>query len=105
MQAYKRLYGEERLEIEDLFDSKIDHLVELAYYKIKNVKEATKQYAVEIVKTEYLENKLKVESEKANLFTDNETKANNILEILKKNKVTPMGLKETMIEIAKRETI
>lgn len=101
MQALKSLYGTERLELEDLIDSGINHLVELTYYKIRDTNKSEKQYAVEIVKTEHLENKLNVESEKINLFTDNETKTDYILELLKRNKVTPIGLQDTITEIAK----
>lgn len=101
MNALKSLYGTERLELQDIIETQMKHLVELTYYKIRE----TNQYAVEIVKTEHLGGRLKVESEKMDLFTDNETKTDHILDILKRNKVTPIGLEDTMIEIAKIETI
>ncbi len=97
MCALKSLYGKERLELQDLVETRMNHLIELTYYKIKD----ENQYAVEVVKTEHLGGKEKVESEKVNLFTDNETKIDHILELLKRNKVTPIGLEDTMTEIAK----
>ncbi|MBR6034373.1 MAG: hypothetical protein IKP28_06650 [Clostridia bacterium] len=99
MQAVKSLYGVERLNLEDLVDSKLNNPIELAYYKIKN----KNQYAIEIVKTEHLEKKLNVESQKMNLLTDSETRTNYILEKLKRNKVTPIGLIDTITEIIKQE--
>ncbi len=99
LQAVKSIYGKTKLEFEDLIDAKIDHLIELTYYKIQNEND----YAVEIVKTEHMEEGLKVESEIVDLFTNNENKTNNILELLKKNKVTPIGLRDTLVEIAKKE--
>lgn len=105
MQAVRSLYGQEILQIEDLIETKIDYLVELAYYKINTTYEKTTRYGVEIVKTEHLRNRTKVESKRVNLFTDSETKTNHILEILQKNKVTPIGLKDTIIELIKIEAL
>lgn len=105
MQSFRSLYGQETLEIEDLIESKINHLVELAYYKIDTVDEAKTRYAVEIVKTEHLRNKVRTESKKVNLFTESEIKTNHILEMLKKNKVTPMGLRDTIVELVKTEAL
>ncbi len=103
MQNARSLYGQEILEIGDLVESEIDYLVELAYYKIIQQYKKTNRYAVEVVKTEHLQNMIKVEKETVNLFTDNETKTNHILELLKKNKVTPTGLKDTIVELIKSE--
>ena len=77
------------------------HLVELTYYKIKD----TNQYAVEIVKTEYSEKYTKQESKKINLLTDNEAKVNKALDILARNRVTPIGLEDCLIEIIKMKLI
>lgn len=101
MHAIKSLYGKERLGLEDLIETKMNHIIELTYYKIKDTNENINQYEVEIVKTEHIKDKLKIESEKMCLFTDNETKVNHILDILKRNKVTPIGLQDTLTEIVK----
>lgn len=105
MQALRSLYGQETLQLEDLIETKIDYLVELAYYKINTTYHSTTRYGVEIVKTEHLKNKTKVESKRVNLFTDNEIKTNHILELLQKNKVTPIGLKDTITELIKTEAL
>lgn len=97
MNEHKSLYGKEKLELEDLIESQMKHLVELTYFKIKD----SNQYSIEIVKTETIGGKSKEESEKMNLLTDNEIKTNKILEILMRNKVTPIGLEDTMKEIVK----
>jgi hypothetical protein len=99
LQAVRSVYGKTKFEFEDLIEAKIDHLIELTYYKIRNKND----YAIEVVKTEHVKSGLKVEREKVNLFTNNETKTDNILALLKKNKVTPIGLKDTLIEISKKE--
>lgn len=91
--------------MEDLIESKIDYLVELAYYKINNKYHEATRYSVEIVKTEHLKNGTNVESKQVNLFTSDETKTDYILEQLKKNKVTPIGLKDSIIELIKAEAL
>ena len=98
LQAVRSIYGRTKLELEDLIETKINYLIELTYYKIR----CKDDYAVEVVKTEHLKNGLKIERKKIDLYTSNETKADSILEILKNNKVTPIGLKDTLIEIVKR---
>ena len=100
MQATKSVYGKTKLELEDLIETEINHLVELTYYKIHSKDD----YSVEVVKTEHLQDGIKQESEIIELYTNNETKANDILELLKRNKVTPIGLKDTLIEITKKES-
>lgn len=105
LQATKSLYGQEVLEIEDLVESEIDYLVELSYYKINQSYKTTNRYAVEIVKTEHLVDKIKTERKTVDLFTDDEIKANHILELLKKNKVTPIGLKDIITELIKSEAL
>ena len=97
MNTSKCMYGTKKLGLEDLIETRINHEVELKYYKIK----VKNQYAVEIEKTEQTDNGLITESERMNLLTDNEEITNEILDVLMRNKVTPIGLNDTMIEITK----
>ena len=101
MNAHRSIVGTKKLDLSDLIESHINHLVELSYYKIRD----TNQYSVEIVKKEYLEHGTKTESEKINLLMDNEVKTDKLIEILMRNTVTPIGLKETIIEIVKMKMI
>ena len=55
-------------------------------------------YGVQIIKTEY-RNKIGVEQNKLEHITNNESEINNILEKLKRNEVTPIGLEEVIIEL------
>ena len=103
MQDYRRLYGTEKLGLEDLIETGKSNPIKLDYYKVKEAED--NQYSVEIVKTEYFKNRINKESKKINLYTDSETKTDYVLEILKRNKVTPIGLYDTMIEISKIEKI
>ena len=46
-----------------------------------------------------LENRTKVESKRVNLFTASETKTNHILDILQKNKVTPISVDDVIHDL------
>ena len=77
-------------------------------YKITD-EERTKQknhlvYGVQIIKTEYRD-KIGVEQSKAEHLTNNESEINNMLNILKENEVTPVGLDDVIIEIKKLQAL
>ena len=105
VQAARSLYGSELLQLEDLVETELDYPIELSYYKLCSKEGSSTRYGVEIVKTNYLAKGNSIERKRVNLFTDNEKKTNRILNILKKNKVTPVGLRDTMIEIIKQGTL
>lgn len=92
----KSLYGEISLNQTELLGSNIDKM-KLEYYKMDNksniLKEEETTYGVEIVKREYVGNEEKVEAKKA-LLCDNEKEIDDIIEILKSNKVTPIELED-----------
>ena len=61
-------------------------------------------YGVQIIKTEYRD-KIGVEQSKAEHLTNNESEINNMLNILKENEVTPVGLDDVIIEIKKLQAL
>ena len=65
----------------------------------KNVKKNQRIYGVEIVKTEYFNNKKLKESENIYNVTSSEGVIDNLLSILKENQVTPIGLNDVVDEI------
>lgn len=99
----KKFYAGIVLNKDELKESNSNR-IELEYYKIskKNKGHFTKKsnlYGIEIVMKEYLGNrKLK---EKNNLYnlTNDENVIDKLLNILKNNQVTPMGLVDAMEEV------
>ncbi len=95
---YKRfLFGKVQLDEKILMENNIYHNVEVEYYKIKGNNENTlndkyEVYGIEIVKKDYLDNETKVENKYIEKVTSNEQIVDNILEKLKNNEVTPVGL-------------
>mgnify|MGYP000613959755 FL=1 len=95
----RKFYADVILNKEELKESDSNR-IELEYYKIaKNVKKDQRTYGIEIVKTEYFNNKKLKESENIYNVTNNEDVINNLLSILKENQVTPIGLNDVVDEI------
>ncbi len=76
-----------------LEEANIHYPIRLAYYKIIN-EEAEKQekekFGIQVVKIEYKKEKTKIENKKIKHITNEETKIEEVLKILRKNEVTPI---------------
>ena len=75
--------------------------IKLEYYKIKDLKSKNDIFGVEVVKTEYLNEEVKVEKASVDRLTNDETIENSILNLLKRNEVTPVALKDVVQDLAK----
>ena len=88
----KDLYGQVKLNKEELLESNSEYM-ELEYYKIKNtpytIKEDECSYGIEIVKNEYIEGQKTTEKSNVDRITKDEKIVNQVIEVMKKNKVTP----------------
>ena len=98
---------------EHLREAGIKYPIKLEYYKIareENVKSTelgneTKntnaKYGIEIVKTEYLEGNVKIETKEVNNVANDITETERILTILRNNEVTPIGVEDVLEELQK----
>ncbi len=78
----------------------IEYPIKLEYFKIITSEENVKaQYGIEIVKTEYKNGNVNVESNKFENITNNVDEANRILTILRDNEVTPIGMQYILEDI------
>lgn len=75
----------------------IDYPIKVEYYKTIN----ELMYGVKVIKTEY-KDKIGVEHEEVAKITNNELEINNILNTIKQNEVTPIGLEDVIVEIKKQ---
>ena len=84
----------------------INYPIKLEYYKRINedefFKENAAKYGVNIVKTEYKQDKTIVEQKCIKYLTNDETRANYLLKILKENFVTPIELDEIVSDFSKQ---
>ena len=102
----KKFFGGMFIENEILRKEGIYHPVKLDYYKIVSYdkqKEDKAKYGLEIVKTEYYPNDVKIEKRLIEHLTNDEKSIGEILNLLKENQVTPIGMQDVIQEIfAKR---
>lgn len=99
-------FGGVFIDQEMLEASGINHPIKLEYYKRINEDELLEEnkvkYGVNIVKTEYTNEQTIVEQKGIKYLTNDETKANYLLKILKENFVTPIELDEIVSDLSKQ---
>lgn len=91
---------------ETLNEARIDYPIKLEYYKIINEDEVVKQekdkFGIDIVKTEYRKNDIKVENKKVQYLSSDERKINKILNLFKENEVTPITVEDILSDFSKK---
>lgn len=81
-----------------LEEAGIKYPIKLEYFKTLNENVESK-FGIEVVKTEYLEGNVNVESKEIINIAGDEQKQEEILSILRNNQVTPITLEEVLEEI------
>ena len=99
---YSRTYqGETFLEKKDLAETNIKHKIRLEYYTIKETKDDTDKYGIEVVKKQIKNNGIDMESSSINYISNSSKKVIEIINTLKKHKVTPIGLNDVLEDLLK----
>lgn len=91
----KKFYGGIFMNKDKLKKVGILYPVKIEYYKTKEEGKID-VFGIEVVKTEYKKDRISTEEIKINRITEDETEANHILDMLKKNEVTPIVAREVV---------
>ena len=98
---------------EHLQEAGIKYPIKLEYYKIardENVKNTSQineikntrgKYGIEVVKTEYLDGNVKIETKEVADVTNDLEEAEKILTLLRNNEVTPVGVEDVLEDLQK----
>lgn len=87
----KSFYSGININKELLAQNGKDYPIRLEYYRIKNEEtNERKCYGIEVVKTEYIDGKPKVERKTIEQIADNEKEVNQFLDTLEHGYVTPV---------------
>ncbi len=101
----KTFFGSIFIEKEKLQEAGVKYPIKLEYYKIINedefINKNNAKYGIKVVKTEYVENNTKTEEKTLKYLSSNEQKVNEILKVLEKNEVTPIGLEDVICDFSK----
>ena len=104
----KNFFGSIFINRDELRNAGIDYPIKVEYYKITNEEEKMKQnkliYGIQVIKTEYRD-KIGIEQEKIEHITNDESEIVKMLDIIKDNEVTPIGLKDVILEIKSMQAI
>jgi len=108
MEQFKRFYGGTFINKEELMANGIFHPIKLEYYKtIRESKDFLNIngdiYGIQVVKTEYIDKTVKIETKEISYKINNEQKIDEILEILKNNQVTPTIAEDIVEDFLKKE--
>ena len=78
----------------------IEYPIKLEYYKtITETKENIEQYGIQIIKTEYIGEKIETEEKEIKRITEDERKVEDILKMFKENEVTPIGCEDILDDL------
>ena len=104
----KTFFGGIFIETSKLKEEGIQYPIKVEYYKITNEEEKIKQnkliYGIQVIKTEYRD-KIGIEQEKIEHITNDENEIIKMLNLIKENEVTPIGLEDVVLEIKSRQAI
>lgn len=108
MKGSKTYYGGIFLNEKDLRESSINHKVELEYYETKKykknkIKDNTATYGIQVLKKEHDNNIFNIETNTIDDISSNSNKIIEIINTLKKYKVTPIGLNDVLDDLLKLE--
>ena len=95
----KSFFGGTYIGKEVLAENNIFHPIRLEYYRIEKLDKNQTFYGIEIVKTEYKKEGIKVENKVIENVTKEEKKINSILEKLKVGTVTPQSGEDIVTEL------
>lgn len=101
----KTFYTSTFIKKEKLQEAGITYPIKLEYYKIINEDEIMKgekaRFGIKVVKTEYRDEKTKIEEKEITYLSNDEKRIEEILNIFKENEVTPISVEEIIYDFWK----
>ena len=88
----KTFFGGIFIETSKLKEEGIQYPIKVEYYKLKD--ENSKKYGIEIIKKEYKSKSIEIEKEEIKSLSKDECKIERMLELFKRNEVTPVSAGE-----------
>lgn len=96
----KTFFGGVFIEKIKLMEAGVKYPIKLEYFKTKKEeKNVEANLGIEVVKTEFLDDEIKVETKEVNYITGDTSEQERILTLLKNNEVTPIAVEDVLQEI------
>lgn len=97
----RKFYGGFFISRERLLEENKRNPIKIEYYEISKENNYKSYYGIEIVKTEYMENEILRENTIIENITEDEKIEDEILEIFKRNEVTPISANDIIEDLIK----
>lgn len=98
----KNFFGSIFINRDELLEAGINYPIKVEYYKITDENKVEQEnkliYGIQVIKTEYRD-KIGVEQNRIEHITNDESEINEMLNLIKENEVTPIGLEDVIIEM------
>lgn len=94
-----KIYKEFYIDQKKLQENNIYYPIKLEYHATRNDKN---EYGIKIIKKEYRNKNLNIETKSIERISKDEKIINDIISILSKNIVTPVGLNDAIYEISRK---
>ncbi len=102
----KIFYTSTFIKKEELKEAGINHPIKLEYYKVINEDEIMKgekaRFGIKVIKTEYISNNAITEEKEITYLSNDEKKIEEILNVFKKNEVTPISVEDIIYDLWKK---
>lgn len=82
-----------------LEEAGIEYPIKLEYFKTSGEENVEANFGIEVVKTEYLDGNVRIETKEVKNVTNNFEEQEKILTILRNNEVTPVGVEDVLQEL------
>ncbi len=103
----KIFYTSTFMKTEELKEAGINYPIKLEYYKIINEDEIMKgekaRFGIKVIKTEYINNDIKIEEKEITYLSNDEKKIEEILTLFKENEVTPISVEDIIYDLVIKE--
>ena len=95
----KNFFGSIFIEKGKLAKCGISHPIKIEYYKlVPDENQIKREYGIKVIKTEYKEN-VDIEEKVIKNITNDENIVDKVLELFKKNEVTPISVREVLEDL------
>ena len=96
----KTFFDEIFINTDELINEGIEYPVKLEYFETINTEEDVEaKYGIEIVKTDFVDGKVKTNSNIIKNITKYQDEIERILNIFRNNEVTPCGMEDVLIDM------
>ena len=96
----KTFFGGVFIDENKLSEEGIEYPIKLEYFRtLRNKENVENKYGIQVVKTEYLEDDINIESKEIKDITNRQDKIGELLDMLKENEVTPITLEDVLEDL------